>query len=97
MFFCVRYESGLSAPNPDTRNFSGKVSWNFKSFAKMNWCILCESSLAHLSPKERCVLLPTFLSRKVSYGAIFIYFNMSEEISPTAIPASVPLIARIIM
>ena len=34
-FFRKRYKLGLSAPNPDTRNFSGKVSWNFKSFAKM--------------------------------------------------------------
>ena len=33
--FCVRYQLGLSAPNPDTRNFSRKVSWNFKSFAKI--------------------------------------------------------------
>jgi len=35
VLFRVHYQLGLSAPNPDTRNFSGKVSWNFKSFAKM--------------------------------------------------------------
>ena len=73
---------GCLPPNPDQRNFSGKVSWNFKSFAKINWYIRWESSLAylsfkkgksvqsslaHLSPKERCVLLPTFLIRKVGY------------------------------
>jgi len=37
--FCARYQLGLSAPNPDTRNFSGKVSWNFKSFSKIKWYI----------------------------------------------------------
>ena len=37
-FLRMRWMLGLSAPNPDTRNFSGKVSWNFKSFAKMKWC-----------------------------------------------------------
>ena len=41
--FRVYYQLGLSAPNPDTRNFSGKVSWNFKSFAKVNWYIRLES------------------------------------------------------
>ena len=30
----MHYQLGLSAPNPDTRNFSRKVSWNFKSFRK---------------------------------------------------------------
>ena len=49
---------GLSAPNPDTRNFSRKVSWNFKSFAKMKWCVLCE------------VLLPTFLRKKSRSGKV---------------------------
>ncbi len=53
VFFCEHCQSGLSAPNPDTRNFSGKVSWNFKSFAKIKWCGRCE------------VLWLTFLSRKV--------------------------------
>ena len=51
--FCVHYQLGLSTPNPDTRNFSGKVSWNFKSFAKMKGCFLSK------------VLWHTFLSRKV--------------------------------
>ena len=36
-FFRAHYQSGLSAPNPDTRDFSGKVPWNLKSFAKMKW------------------------------------------------------------
>ena len=36
--FCVRYELGLSAPNPDTKDFSGKVLWNLKSFAQVKWC-----------------------------------------------------------
>ena len=30
---------GASAPSPDTKDFSGKVLWNLKSFAKINWCI----------------------------------------------------------
>ena len=50
--FCVHYQLGLSAPNPDTRNFSRKVSWNFKSFTKIKWCIRCE------------VLWHTFLRKK---------------------------------
>ena len=52
----VRYLSlnvGASAPNPDTKDFSGKVSCNFKSFAKIKWCGLWE------------ILLLTFLIRKV--------------------------------
>ncbi len=53
VLFCVRYKLGLSAPNPDTRNFSRKVSWNFKSFAKITTDILRE------------ILWPTFLIRKV--------------------------------
>ena len=28
---------GASAPSPDTRDFSWKVLWNLKSFAKMKW------------------------------------------------------------
>jgi len=34
VFLCA-LSVGASAPNPDTRNFSRKVSWNFKSFAKI--------------------------------------------------------------
>ncbi len=51
---------GLSTPNPDTKDFSGKVLWNLKSFAKVKWCIRCE------------VLLSTFLRKKwaLSVGAI---------------------------
>ena len=51
--FCVRYQLGLSAPNPDTRDFSGKVPWNLKNFAKIKW------------RNRREILLPTFLIRKV--------------------------------
>mgnify|MGYP001151219482 CR=1 FL=1 len=32
VLFCVSYQLGLSAPNPDTKDFSGKVLWNLKSF-----------------------------------------------------------------
>ena len=57
---------GLPPPNPDARNFSRKVSWNFKSFVKTKWCVRWKillhtflirkvCSLAHLSTKERCV------------------------------------------
>ena len=34
-FFCA-LNVGASAPNTDTRNFSRKVSWNLKNFAKIN-------------------------------------------------------------
>ena len=46
-----------SAPNPDTRNFSRKVSWNFKSFRK--------NKRGEFGAK---VLWPTFLSRKVGFN-----------------------------
>ncbi len=36
-FLVCALSVGASAPNPDTRNFSRKVSWNFKSFAKNKW------------------------------------------------------------
>ena len=65
VLFACALNVGASAPNPDTRNFSGKVSWNFKSFVKIKCCFLREillptflirkvGSLAHFSPKERC-------------------------------------------
>ena len=41
LFLCV-LNVGASAPNPDARNFSRKVSWNFKSFAKIKRCVRCE-------------------------------------------------------
>ena len=56
VFFCA-LSVGASAPNPDTRNFSGKVSWNFKSF--------CQNKVMCL----REILLLTFLIRKVSYSS----------------------------
>ena len=52
VFFCEHCQSGLSAPNPDTRNFSGKVSWNFKSFAKVKWCGSVGNSFAYFSYKK---------------------------------------------
>ena len=55
--FCVRCQLGLSAPNPDTRDFSRKVPWNLKSFAKIKWFGRWESSPLRLSLKERCVIL----------------------------------------
>ena len=36
VFFCVYYQLWLSAPTPDTKDFSGKVLCNLKSFAKVN-------------------------------------------------------------
>ena len=42
MLFCVHYKSGLSAPNPDTKDFSRKVLWNLKSFARIKWCVRWE-------------------------------------------------------
>ena len=53
VLFCKRYQFGLSASNPDTRDFSGKVPWNLKNFAKIKW------------RNRREILLPTFLIRKV--------------------------------
>ncbi len=79
-FLCA-LNVGASAPNPDTRNFSRKVSWNFKSFHPNKLVCSVRSSLAHLSPKERCVLLLTFLSRKVSYFLLgfFVRFFATEK------------------
>ena len=46
--------SGLPAPNPDTRNFSRKVSYEYsKASPKIKWCVRWE------------ILLHTFLIRKV--------------------------------
>ena len=58
VFLCWHYQLGISVPNPDQRNFSGKVSWNFKSSAKIKRCVLCK------------VLWRTFLSRKVRSGKV---------------------------
>ena len=41
--FSCALNVGASAPNPDTKDFSRKVLWNLKSFAKMKWCSRCES------------------------------------------------------
>ena len=50
-FFCA-LNVGVSAPNPDTKDFSGKVLWNPKSFTKIKWYFRCE------------VLPYTFLQKK---------------------------------
>ena len=46
--FSCALNVGASAPNPDTRNFSRKVSWNFKSFAKIKWCSRGERTLFYI-------------------------------------------------
>ena len=51
-FFGVYYQLWLSAPNPDTRDFSRKVPWNLKSLARINLYVRCE------------VLWLTFLRKK---------------------------------
>ena len=63
LFVCIECW-GYPPQTPDTRNFSGKVSWNFKSFAKIKWCVRQE------------ILLPTFLIRKVGS---FAYFSPKEK------------------
>ena len=69
-FFCA-LSVGASAPNPDTRNFSRKVSWNFKSFRQSEVLFLSEvlwnfKSFAEVKWYVRWeILLPTFLTRKV--------------------------------
>ena len=57
---CFLYALNVGAvpPNPDAKDFSGKVLWNLKSFAKVKWCIRGE------------VLWFTFLSRKVRKGGL---------------------------
>ena len=50
LYFCEAFEF--------PRNFSRKVSWSFKSFAKIKWCDRCE------------ILLLTFLIRKVREGGL---------------------------
>ena len=59
-------------PNPDQRTFREKSFGNPKVFDKMKWCCLVQSSLAHLSAKERCVLLLTFLSKKSKPYRVFL-------------------------
>ena len=54
VFSCEHYELGLSAPNPDTRNFSRKVSWNFKSFAKIK-CVFLSKVLWHTFLRKKGV------------------------------------------
>ena len=66
----VALSVGASAPNPDTRNFSRKVSWNFKSFTKINWCISVQSSLTHLSYKKGVFFCLLFFERKVGYTPV---------------------------
>ena len=49
---------GYPPQAPDTKDFSGKVLWNLKSFARMEWCSRWE------------ILLLTFLIRKVREGGL---------------------------
>ena len=69
--FCVYYQSGLSAPNPDTRNFSGKVSWNFKSFAKNEIWVRWEVLVSTLSFKK---------GKKSRLEGIFLYLRIFSRI-----------------
>ena len=62
--FCVHYQLGLSAPNPDTRNFSRKVSWNFKSF-RQNEVIFLREILRH-----------TFLRKKGVSVFFYVVFKL---------------------
>ena len=87
---------GASAPNPDTRNFSRKVSCeSSKASPKIKWCVRWEillhtflirkvCSLAHLSPKERCVYnifcIKTHLQAKLII-VTFLLTAKSEYIS----------------
>ncbi len=73
--FYAHYVLGLSAPNPDTKDFSRKVLWNLKSFTKIKCVFRCESSLAYLSFKKGKweILWHTFLIRKVCSFAYFSY------------------------
>ena len=65
--FCVHYMLGLSAPNPDTKDFSGKVLWNLKNFAKIKWGGWCK------------VLLPTFLRKKSRFERKFFGLPFFQE------------------
>ena len=51
-FWFKRYRLGLPPWDPDTKDFSGKVLWNPKSFTKIKWYFRCE------------VLLYPFLRKK---------------------------------
>ena len=50
-FLCA-LNVGASAPNPDTRNFSGKVSWNFKNFWQNEVVWSVGNSFAYFSYKK---------------------------------------------
>ncbi len=55
-FLCA-LSVGASAPNPDTKDFSGKVLWNLKSFAKLNWCFLSGVLWLIFLIRKVCLLL----------------------------------------
>ena len=64
----MHYQLGLSAPNPDAKDFSRKVLWNPQSFAKIILVYLRE------------VLLPTFLIRKVGLSEVSLFLREALRI-----------------
>ena len=65
MLFECALNVGASAPNPDTRNFSGKVSWNFKSF-RQNEIVLFGAEFFGTPFSERKVCSFAYFSYKKS-------------------------------
>ena len=50
--FSCALNVGASAPNPDAKDFSRKVLWKLKSFAKVKWCISVGNFFAYFSYKK---------------------------------------------
>ena len=70
-FFVCIISWGYPPQAPDTKDFSGKVLWNLKSFARMEWCSRWE------------ILLLTFLIRKVREGGLERSSNFLRRIKKT--------------
>ena len=56
------YQLGLSAPSPDTKDFSGKVLWKLKSFHQNEVMYSVGNSFAYFSYKKS--RWHTFLRKK---------------------------------
>ena len=69
---------GASAPNPDTRNFSGKVSWNFKSFRKNKLVFSVRSSLVYLSFKKGIKIYFLIYGEKYGFFAL-LHMAFAED------------------
>jgi len=75
VFFVCIVSWGV-CPKPGHKKLFSKSFLELQKLRQSKLMYFVRSSLAHLSPKERCVLLFTFLIRKVSFikDIYFIFF-----------------------